>query len=86
VTGPYEYVRHPIYALSSLLMIASALVIPSPFMIGLALIHVTCLQWEARREEAHLIATHGKSYAEYRRRVGRFLPRVSRKARHPEGA
>jgi protein-S-isoprenylcysteine O-methyltransferase Ste14 len=86
VTGPYAYVRHPIYALSSLLMISSVLVIPSPLMTGLALIHLTCLQWEARREEAHLLATHGESYVAYLGRVGRFLPRLSRRARHPEGA
>ena len=75
VTGPYAYVRHPIYALSSLLMLASAMVIPSPLMIGVALVHLACLQWEARREEAHLLATHGDEYAAYQARVGRFLPR-----------
>lgn len=76
VTGPYAYVRHPIYALSSLLMLASVIVIPSPLMIALALIHLTLLQWEARREEAHLLALQGRAYAAYRARVGRFLPRI----------
>ena len=74
VTGPYAYVRHPIYALSSLLMIASVMVLPSPLMLALAVIHLTFLQWEARREERHLLATHGDAYAAYRARVGRFLP------------
>jgi protein-S-isoprenylcysteine O-methyltransferase Ste14 len=78
VTGPYAHVRHPIYALSSLLMFASVLVIPSVLMIGLALVHFTCLQWETRREEAHLLVTHGEPYATYRSRVGRFIPRFSR--------
>jgi protein-S-isoprenylcysteine O-methyltransferase Ste14 len=86
VTGPYAFVRHPIYALSSFLMMACVLVIPSPLMIGLALVHLGCLQWEARREETYLLATHGETYAAYRGRVGRFLPRPSHKARHPEGA
>ena len=75
VTGPYAYVRHPIYALSSLLMIASATVLPSVLMLTLAVVHLTFLQWEARREERHLLATHGDAYAAYRARVGRFLPR-----------
>ena len=75
VAGPYAYVRHPIYALSSLLMIASVLVLPSPLMLVLAVIHLTFLQWEARREERYLLATHGDAYAAYRARVGRFLPR-----------
>jgi protein-S-isoprenylcysteine O-methyltransferase Ste14 len=81
VAGPYAYVRHPIYALSSLLMLASVVVIPSPLMIALALIHLACLQWEARREEAHLLATHGEEYAAYRARVGRFLPRFGKSVR-----
>jgi protein-S-isoprenylcysteine O-methyltransferase Ste14 len=76
VTGPYAYVRHPIYALSSLLMIASVMTIPRPLMILLAVVHVACLQWEARREEQHLLATSGEQYAAYRARVGRFLPRI----------
>ena len=75
VTGPYAYVRHPIYALSSLLMIAAMLVVPSPLMLVLAMIHLTCLQWEARREERYMLATHGERYAAYQTRVGRFVPR-----------
>ena len=82
ITGPYACVRHPIYALSSLLMIASVLVLPSPLMLAFAVIHLTFLQWEARREERHLLAVHGDIYAAYRARVGRFFPRLfSRKSR-----
>ena len=77
VTGPYAYVRHPIYALSSLLMIGAVLVIPSSLMLALAVIHLTFLQWEARREERHLLAANGPQYAAYRARVGRFFPRFS---------
>ena len=76
VTGPYAYVRHPIYALSSLLVLASVAVLPSPLMLAIALLHLAFLQWEARREEAHLLAVHGELYVDYCRRVGRFLPRV----------
>ena len=79
VTGPYAYVRHPIYALSSLLMIGASLVIPSPLMLALAVIHLTFLQWEARREERHLLAVNGPQYAAYRARVGRFLPRFTKR-------
>ena len=76
VTGPYAYVRHPIYALSSLLMLATVLVVPAAAMIVVAVIHLSFLQWEARREERHLIGVHGPQYEAYRRRVGRFVPRT----------
>lgn len=75
ITGPYAYVRHPIYALSSALMIASVIAVPSPLMIIAGVIHLIFLQWEARREEQYLVGTHGPMYSEYLRRVGRFTPR-----------
>jgi protein-S-isoprenylcysteine O-methyltransferase Ste14 len=74
VEGPYAYVRHPIYALSQVLMVTSVIVIPSPLLIGCAVVHVALLQWEARREEAYLRDAHGDAYTDYCSRVGRFLP------------
>ena len=73
--GPYACVRHPIYALSSLLMVATAAVVPSPMVMLFAVLHLALLQWEARREERHLSALHGPAYANYIARVGRFFPR-----------
>lgn len=75
VSGPYAYVRHPIYALSSLLMLATLAAVPSPLMLMAGFLHLLLLQWEARREEKYLLVHHGQSYAEYCRRVGRFVPR-----------
>ncbi len=74
LTGPFAYVRHPIYALSSLLMISSLLVVPSPPMFVVAVLHLLLLQWEARREERYLTTVHGDVYARYAARTGRFLP------------
>jgi protein-S-isoprenylcysteine O-methyltransferase Ste14 len=73
-TGPYAYVRHPIYSLSSLMMIATVMVLSSPVMIGIAVVHIALLQWEARREERNLSRIHGPQYDQYCSRVGRFLP------------
>jgi protein-S-isoprenylcysteine O-methyltransferase Ste14 len=73
-TGPYAYVRHPIYALSSLMMLATVIVLPTPIMIGVAALHLLLLQWEARREERNLSRIHGQQYDQYRSRVGRFIP------------
>lgn len=75
ITGPYAYVRHPIYALSSLLMIASMVAVPTIAMLVIGTIHLSFLQWEARREERHLVAKHGAEYERYFRRVGRFIPK-----------
>ncbi|HTL29417.1 MAG TPA: isoprenylcysteine carboxylmethyltransferase family protein [Tepidisphaeraceae bacterium] len=75
VSGPYAYVRHPIYALSSLMMIASVTAVPTILMIVVGGIHLVFLQWEARREERHLVQIHGPSYANYMTTVWRFIPR-----------
>jgi protein-S-isoprenylcysteine O-methyltransferase Ste14 len=78
VTGPFAWIRHPIYALSSLLMLASLACLPTPLMIALATVHLIFLQWESRREEHHLTAVHGAEYERYCASTGRFLPRLSR--------
>ena len=75
VSGPYAYVRHPIYALSTLMMLATIVAVPSPAMLAVGLVHSLLLQWEARREEQYLLSVHGDTYGRYRSAVGRFIPR-----------
>lgn len=76
-TGPYAYVRHPIYGLSSVLGLATLGALPSPAMLVVTVLHLVLLQWEVRREEKYLVALHGRAYADYIRRVGRFVPRIT---------
>lgn len=73
-SGPYRYVRHPIYALSQLMMVSTMAAIPSPLMLCVGMLHLILLQWEARREERHMLDMHGSEYSDYCERVGRFLP------------
>jgi protein-S-isoprenylcysteine O-methyltransferase Ste14 len=73
--GPFLRIRHPIYAYQALLMVCSAVVLPTIPMIALALIHVALVNAKARNEERHLLATHGETYAVYVARTGRFVPR-----------
>jgi protein-S-isoprenylcysteine O-methyltransferase Ste14 len=76
ITGPYAYVRHPIYALSSALMVATVAAVPTPLMIVVGVMHLMLLQWEARREEHHLSSVHGEQYDRYCAEVGRFVPKT----------
>jgi protein-S-isoprenylcysteine O-methyltransferase Ste14 len=77
VRGPYAYLRHPIYAFSTLLMICTVIVAPMPLMIGVAIVHIILLQYEAAREERFLTRVHGEAYQIYCQGVGRFWPRTS---------
>jgi protein-S-isoprenylcysteine O-methyltransferase Ste14 len=76
ITGPYAYIRHPIYALSSILMLATVAVVPTPLMIAVGIIHLLLLQWEADREEKYLSKVHGPLYHQYCKSVGRVLPKT----------
>ena len=73
--GPFRYVRHPIYSLSMLLMICSAVVVPTVPVLGIAIVHLVLMQLKARHEEGHLLRLHGAVYRIYLARTGRFFPK-----------
>jgi protein-S-isoprenylcysteine O-methyltransferase Ste14 len=75
--GLFSRIRHPIYAFSMLLMVCSALILPTLPMIAIALLHLTLMNVKARNEERHLAVMHGESYSQYVARTGRFFPRLS---------
>jgi protein-S-isoprenylcysteine O-methyltransferase Ste14 len=83
-TGLYAWIRHPIYALSITLMIASAVIVPTVAMVAVAAIHLGLMLIKARNEETFLHGVHGESYARYCAQTGRFLPRFSRRAARAE--
>lgn len=78
--GLFAYVRHPIYALSTLLMLCSAIIIATPPMLVIAAVNLVLVNLKARNEERHLLAVHGEPYALYLRRTGRFFPRLGARA------
>jgi protein-S-isoprenylcysteine O-methyltransferase Ste14 len=79
-SGMFTYVRHPIYALSILLMIATMVVVSAPIMLAVGCVHIVMLVGKAANEERHLRGTHGQKYADYCVRTGRFVPRLIRTA------
>jgi protein-S-isoprenylcysteine O-methyltransferase Ste14 len=74
VAGPFAYCRHPIYAFSQAMMLASIAALPSLLMIVVGFLHIVLLQWEARREERHMTQVHGQAYIDYSAQVWRFVP------------
>lgn len=76
-TGPYRFVRHPIYALRMLINICAFVMAPSLLVLATAATDFILLQIEARREERYMESKHGAEYAKYKNSVGRFVPRHS---------
>ena len=74
--GLWRRIRHPIYAFSILLMLSSAVIVPTGPMLAIAAVHVVLMNIKARNEERYLLQTHGEAYRSYVRTTGRFFPRL----------
>lgn len=82
-TGPYAYVRHPLYVGSFFLGLAFALMSRSRVLVALySLAFLLMYVPKALREEAYLRARGGAAYVVYAARTGALLPRMpGRRAR-----
>ena len=73
-TGPYRYVRHPIYTGILFGLAGTAIVIGEPLaLVGLFLILLAFL-WKIRMEENYLLEEFGDAYASYKREVPALIP------------
>lgn len=77
-TGPYRWVRHPLYGAGLVMHAALALVLASSIVAAMGLVIVALLPWRIRREEAHLTARFGDAYRDYRRHSGSLFPKLRR--------
>ena len=77
-SGPYRYVRHPIYT-AFILILGSTLLISANWLIGLAWLGMTLLEVSSRIgfEENLMLEYFGEQYRTYMKKTGRLLPRVS---------
>ena len=75
-TGPYRWVRHPLYTLAALLGIASSLAAANWFFIVAGCLMFLLLAIRTRKEEENLVARFGDDYRHYMQRTGRFVPRL----------
>jgi len=75
-TGPYRYVRNPMYLGAAAVILGAGLAVSSPSILWLAaafltLMHLVTILYE----EPNLAGRFGDSYAQYKFRVRRWLPR-----------
>jgi protein-S-isoprenylcysteine O-methyltransferase Ste14 len=79
-TGPYKYLRHPIYSGILVAMVGTALTVGRYRALLAVLLAVLAFWWKARQEDAWLAAAFGEQFEQHRRRTGRLLPRFRRVA------
>ncbi len=76
--GPYRWVRHPFYVAFALSVLAITLITGSGLLATTGLAAVLMIVARTSIEERQLLDRFGRSYEDYMRRTGRFLPRWRR--------
>ncbi len=77
--GTFAVVRNPIFSGIAVFAIGMLLLVPNVLSLAGVLLGAIGLQLQVRWvEEPYLLRTHGETYAEYARRVGRFVPALGR--------
>ena len=78
MTGPYQWVRHPLYTTGLTLFVALGLIEASWFVLCVTAVTALFIQLLViPAEERVLIEKFGEQYRAYMHRTGRLLPRVS---------
>lgn len=77
-SGPYRFVRHPVYSAFTAIAVGTGLVFRSYLLLGFAVMWVAATTWWVAAEEELLASPQGfgDGYRAYTSRTGRFLPRL----------
>jgi protein-S-isoprenylcysteine O-methyltransferase Ste14 len=75
--GPYRWIRHPLYAGGSILVISLALLTSMWWIAAAFIVPLTVLLVRTRGEENNRIAEFGDEYRAYQVRTRRFIPGVA---------
>lgn len=78
-TGPYAYIRHPMYAAISGFGLGLALVSANWILLALAAMVIVGLVFRVPQEEKMLIEEFGEAYREYMQHTGSWFPRLSKR-------
>jgi protein-S-isoprenylcysteine O-methyltransferase Ste14 len=74
VTGPYKYIRHPIYTGIYILSTGLGLIFFAWSWFIVMIVFIPLWYLECRSEEKEMIKIHGEDYIEYCKKTGMFLP------------
>ena len=75
-SGPYRWVRHPLYTFGSAMFVAFGLMADNWFIALLGILAFLAMASRTPKEEANLIEKFGDEYRDYMKRTGRYLPKI----------
>jgi len=74
-SGPYRWVRHPLYTVGSSMFISFGMMADNWFIAALGVLAFIAMAIRTPKEEANLIEKFGDEYREYMKHTGRYLPK-----------
>jgi protein-S-isoprenylcysteine O-methyltransferase Ste14 len=77
-TGPYRYVRHPLYSAVLVEAVGVSLLMANWFVAVMVAVFWIVLIYRTRLEESNLINRFGDEYKDYMTKSGRFVPSFRR--------
>ena len=75
-SGPYRWVRHPLYTVGAILFISFGMMADNWFIAALGILAFIAMAKRTPQEEANLIEKFGDEYREYMKQTGIFFPKV----------
>lgn len=75
-TGPYHWVRHPLYSVGTMLFLSFSLMAANWFIALTTLLGLVMLMVRLPKEEANLIERFGDDYRNYMKQTGRLVPKI----------
>ena len=81
-SGIYGRIRHPVYASLTLFLTGTLLVDLNAATLLFFVLFIAALAVRITREEKFLLEKFGEDYAQYARRVPRFLPRITERKKY----
>jgi protein-S-isoprenylcysteine O-methyltransferase Ste14 len=75
-SGPYRWVRHPLYTVGSTFVVSFGMMADNWFIAALGILAFIGMAVRTPKEEANLIEKFGDEYREYMKQTGRFLPKL----------
>ncbi len=75
-SGPYRWVRHPLYTVGSSMFVSFGMMADNWFIAALGILTFIGMALRTPKEEANLIEKFGDEYRKYMNTTGAFLPRL----------
>jgi protein-S-isoprenylcysteine O-methyltransferase Ste14 len=77
VSGPYRYIRHPLYTFGFINMVGMSVLAANWFILAMLMIAMTAIFTRTEKEEEKLLEKFGEDYKVYMQKTGKYLPKLT---------